>query len=89
MVSDRRAAFDAGPFPSVDGLKLAGRSAGDAAVKWAKKAWETAGLEEAPPYPGHSSLTFHFDPRLRAKQRRQQPSPAERAARRRLPADGK
>ena len=89
MVPDRRVAFDVGLFPSVDGLKLAGRSAGDAAVKWTKKAWETAGLEEAPPYPGSPALTFRFDPRLRAKQRRQQPSPAERAARRRLPADGK
>ncbi len=77
-----RAAFDASPFPSVDGLKQAGRTAGDAAVKWAKKAWETAGLEEAPPFPGQPALTFRFDARLRDKQRRQQPSPAQRAARR-------
>ena len=78
-----RAKFDAGPFPSVHGLKQAGRTASDATVKWVKKQWETAGLEESPPYPGRPALTFHFDAKLRAKQRSQQPSPAQRAARRR------
>jgi hypothetical protein len=80
---ESRAALDTSPFPSVDGLKRAGRTAGDPEVKKAKKAWETAGLEEAPPYPGQPTLTFRFDARLRAKQRGQQPSPAQRAARRR------
>ena len=81
---ERRAAFDAGPFPSVDSLKRdRGLSATHKRVKWARKQWETAGLDEAPPYPGRPALTFRFDARLRAKQRGQQPSPAERAARRR------
>jgi hypothetical protein len=79
---ESRAALDTSPFPSVDGLKRAGRTARDPQVKWVKKAWETAGLEEAAPYPGRPALTFRFVARLRDKLRGQQPSQTQRAARR-------
>ena len=80
-----RHAFEDGPFPSVNGLKQAGRTAGDAQVKLIKKAWETAGLEETPhgPHPDRPRLTFRFDQRLRDKQRGQQLSQTRRAAHRR------
>ena len=95
----RRAEFDAGLFPSVDGLKLrAGRGARDPAVKRLAKVWQTAGWVEQPPPPGPPAgpagradpgrLVFVHDEGLRERRRRQQPSEAERCCRRRRLALG-